>query len=264
VNTAEKSGSPESAKEPPSLWRKIGAVALLVLVLFLAVAANTWKGHLHVKHVEVEGNSIVQEGVLRQLSGVKVGSPLFEVDLNKARTLLLGNPFIRDATVQREAPGRVVLSVVERVPVVAAVGSRMLFLDDEGYVMPAIPSGKIFDVPVLSGTMLPKELQSGKRIESENVRNALDLAKQVQMLGGVNPRISEVHITREGEIILFTAEGGIPVLVGKENYQRKLLSFQAFWEQVVLRGDVRRLELVDVRFGGQVIARWTEGNGKRG
>jgi len=132
VNTAEKSGSPESAKEPPSLWRKIGAVALLVLVLFLAVAANTWKGHLHVKHVEVEGNSIVQEGVLRQLSGVKVGSPLFEVDLNKARTLLLGNPFIRDATVQREAPGRVVLSVVERVPVVAAVGSRMLFLDDEG------------------------------------------------------------------------------------------------------------------------------------
>jgi len=242
----------------------IGAGVFLVLVLLLAVAANTWKSRLHVKQVEVEGNSIVQEGVLRQLSGVKVGAPLFEVDLNRVRTQLLGNPFIREAAVQRDAPGRIVLSVVERIPVAAAVGSRMHFLDEEGFVMPAIPSGRVFDVPVLSGTMLSGELQPGKRVASIHVVNALELAKKLQALGGVNPRISEVHITPGGDVILFTAEGGIPVFVGREDYQRKLLSFQAFWEQVVMREDVRRLELVDVRFQGQVIARWDERARKQG
>ncbi len=264
MRTGETSASVETVKPPVSRWRKVGAGLFLALALLLAFAANTWKEHLRVKQVEVEGNSIVQEDVLRQLSGVKTGSPLFQVDLNRVRTLLMGNPFIREATVQRDAPGRIVLSVVERVPVAAAVGSRMHFLDDEGFVMPAISSGRVFDVPVLSGTMLPDELQPGKRIASTHVLNALALAKRLQMLEGVNPRISEVHITHGGDIVLFTTEGGIPVFVGREDYQRKLLSFQAFWEQVVLKEDVRRLELVDIRFQGQVIARWGEGGRKQG
>ena len=256
--TDEKTGTRSSTS------KKIGASAFLIALLLIAVAANTWKTRLHVKEVQVEGNSIVQEEVLRQLSGVKVGTPLFEVDLNRVRTQLLGNPFIREASVQRDAPGRIVLSVVERTPVAAAVGARMHFLDDEGFVMPAIPSDRIFDVPVLSGTMLPDELQSGKRIASPHVLNALAVARKLQSMEGVNPRISEVHVMQGGDIILFTAEGGIPVFVGREDYQRKFLSFQAFWEQVVLREDVRRLELVDVRFQGQVIARWGDSVRKHG
>jgi hypothetical protein len=81
-------------------------------------------------------------------------------------------------------------------------------------------------------------------------------------MDGVNPRISEVYVRNNGDIVLFTAEGGIPVFVGTEDYPVKLLSFQAFWEQVVQRGDVRRLQQVDVRFRGQVIARW-EATGRK-
>jgi hypothetical protein len=73
---------------------------------------------------------------------------------------------------------------------------------------------------------------------------------------GVNPRVSEVYVKNNGEVVLFTAEGGIPVFVGTDDYPGKLLSFLAFWEQVVLREDVHRLQMVDVRFRGQVIARW--------
>ena len=65
-----------------------------------------------------------------------------------------------------------------------------------------------------------------------------------------------------GDNVLFTAEGGIPVFVGREEYPAKLLAFQAFWEQVVLKEDLRRLQEVDVRFRGQVIARW-DGAGRK-
>jgi len=251
-----------AARGPVTLWRKLGAAGLLLLLVAFAIAAHTWKSGLHVREIAVEGNDIVAEATLRQLSGIRLGAPLFALNLNGVRAHLLENPCIKDASVERDAPGRIVLTVVERIPVAAAVGTRLQFLDEEGFVMPAIPSGKIIDVPVLSGTMFAEQLKPGKRITSPHILNALELAKNLQEMEGVNLRISEVYVRSNGEIVLFTAEGGIPVFVGTEDYPIKLLSFQAFWEQVVLRDDVRRLQQVDVRFRGQVIARW-DGAGRK-
>ncbi len=251
-----------ATRGPVTLWQKLGAVGLIQLLVGFAIAAHTWKSSLHVREIAVEGNDIVADATLRKLSGIGVGTPLFAVNLNGARAQLLENPCIKEASVERDAPGRIVLTVVERIPVAAAVGARLQFLDEEGFVMPAIPSGKIIDVPVLSGSMLAEQLKPGKQITSPHVMNALELAKSLQEMEGVNPRISEVYVRNNGEIVLFTAEGGIPVFVGTGDYPVKLLSFQAFWEQVVLRDDVRRLQQVDVRFRGQVIARW-DGPGRK-
>lgn len=247
---------------PPTIWRKIGAAGLLTLLLALAVAAHTWKSGLHVRELVVEGNHILSEATVRQSSGISAGTPLFAVNLNRARAQLLAHPCIKEASVQRDAPGRIVLSVAERIPVAAAVGTRLHYLDEEGFVMPVIPSGKVIDVPVLSGSTLAEQLKPGKHITSPHLLKALDFARRLQMMDGVNPRISEVYVRNNGELVLFTAEGGVPVFVGSEDYPAKLRSFQAFWEQVVLRQDVRRLQQVDIRFRGQVIA-WWDGVGRK-
>ena len=241
---------------------RLAAAGLVVLVIALAAAAHTWKSSLRVRDVVIEGNYIVSAPTLEKSAGVDPGAPLFSVDLNAVRSRLLANPCIRDVSVERDAPGRIVVSVVERVPVAAAAGSMLYYLDEEGFVMPAIPSGKIIDVPVLAGGSLDDDLRPGKKISAPTMLDALELAKDLQVMEGVNPRISEVYVKSNGEIVLFTAEGGIPVFVGREEYPAKLLAFQAFWEQVVLKEDLRRLQEVDVRFRGQVIARW-DGAGRK-
>jgi cell division protein FtsQ len=149
-----------------TIWHKVAVAVMVLFLVGLGVGAHTWKDSLHVREIAVEGNDLVAETALRQSCGIIMGAPLFTVNLNRVRAKLLENPCIKEASVERDAPGRIVLSVVERVPVAAAVGSRLHYLDQEGYVMPAIPSGKVVDVPVLSGSMLSDQLKPGKRVTS--------------------------------------------------------------------------------------------------
>lgn len=247
---------PASRVGPVSLWAVLAAAGSLALIFALVIGAHTWKSSLHVREIVVEGNSILPGELLRRNSGITIGAPLYTVDLNTVRAKLLAHPSVKEATVERDAPGRIVLSVVERVPVAAAAGARLHYLDADGFVMPAVATGNIIDVPVLSGSLLTEELKPGEQVKSPHLLNALDLARKLQVMEGVNPRISEVYVKNNGDVVLFTAEGGVPVLVGTEDYAGKLLSFKSFWEQVVLREDLGRLQLVDVRYRGQVIARW--------
>ena len=229
----------------------------LLLLVALALLANVWKENLQIGEVTVRGNRIIPDAEVIALSGIERKEPLFEVDLFQVLQRLLRNPFMKSVSVERESPGRIALTVVERTPVAAVALGRIHFIDDEGYVLPPVLSEEIIDIPVITGHLPADELVSGGRVSSATGREVLAALEALRGLGdGVYRRISEVHVASNGELVLFTVEGAVPVLVGNGDYGRKLVALAAFWNQVAMRADLHRLEHVDLRYNDQVVVRW--------
>lgn len=241
--------------------RSLGSIlmlfALVLLVLAAAVWANLWKSDLRIADVTVSGNLILEEKDVLDLAKIDRTQRLYDVDLLAARERVMKNAFVKSVSVNREAPNRIAITVKERVPIAAVVLNRMEYLDAEGVVLPAARSENIFDLPVLTGTFQASEFAPGKRIERSEVLDALEILASAQAIGDeLYRRISEVHVDTGRDMILYTAEAGVPVVVSRVDPMVQLVKFDGFWKEIMLHHGAAELAYVDLRFEDQVVVRW--------
>jgi len=69
-------------------------------------------------------------------------------------------------------------------------------------------------------------------------------------------RISEIRIERAREVVLYTAEYGVPVVFGRGDVGIKLVKFDSFWREIVSHHGAHELAYIDLRFEDQVVVRW--------
>ena len=240
--------------------RKIGIILMALLVLgFVAVAlkANAWKYELPISGVRVEGNAIVGTPEILRLAAIPKGEKLFTVDLGAVRERIKKNPYLRLVSVNRQGPEGISIGVVERQPVAILVADPLLYLDEEGTVLPPARSENLFDLPVITGAFPASDCVPGKRVTTEGLHDAIRLLVSSREIGDeLFRRISEVQVLEGGELMLHTAEGGVPVLVGRDQFGAKLVKFDGFWREIVDRRGPQRLQQVDLRFEDQVVVRW--------
>ncbi len=237
--------------------RITGAVVLGVGVVVAVVEANDWKLRLRVAAVRCEGNRIVPDADLLRLAAVQRGTRLFGIDLAAVQRRVQQNPYLRSAVARREIPGEIVLEVEERIPIAAIPTTPPVYVDEEGMVLPAIASDGSFDLPLLTGlggTPVP-----GTRLPENTAGEALRVLAMARRIGDETyRRVSEVHVERGKEIVVYTADAAVPVVFGRGETAEKMAKFEAFWNAVVPQRDVQQLLYVDLRFRNQVVARWAQ------
>jgi cell division protein FtsQ len=242
---------------------RLGSVIMLSLILVLvviALGANSWKRDLPVGVVRVQGNSIVSTAEILRLAAIPPGAKLFSLDIASIQRRLKVNPYLRSVTVNRQGPEGISIAVEERKPIAVLIHDPMFYVDEEGVVLPGVKSERLFDLPVLTGSWTDSDCAIGRRMTKEPIQATLRLLVLSRRIGDDLFRlISEVHIRKNGDLVLHTADAGVPVLMGQTDLAARLLKFDAFWRQIVERKGPQQLELVDLRFEEQIVARWTGG-----
>lgn len=105
----------------------------LVLMACILATLYYW---LLIQRIEVEGNTTIQRADVLSQAGINVGEHILLVNTGEARARLLENPQIKDATIQRLYPDRLLIRIEERVPIAAiAGGGSYAIIDAEGYVI---------------------------------------------------------------------------------------------------------------------------------
>jgi cell division protein FtsQ len=236
----------------------IALMGLLVIgVLAATLGANAWKRDLPVRAVAIEGNSIVPSAEVLKLAEIPKSTKLFDVDIAAVRRRLLQNPFIRSVSVNREGSSGIMIALEERVPLAALVADQLLYIDDEGYVLPATKSERMFDLPVLTGALPLADCRPGRCITKPSVTEALDLLLLSRGISDELYRgISEIAVREDGDLVVYTSDAGVPVIVGQGELPVKLAKFDGFWREVVARRGPQQLQYVDLRFEDQVVVRW--------
>jgi cell division protein FtsQ len=230
---------------------------LLSITAMLLFGAHSWKRNLRVASIVVLGTQVLTVADVTAQARVTTGEKLFAVDLNTVKHNVEMNPFVQQATVQRDVPDRITILVEERQPIAAIMVDHLLYLDPEGYVLPPVRSDRLFDLPVISGSVPTGECVPGKRIQSPSVLEALALLTTARLVSDeMYHRISEVHVEDQRDMVVYTVEYGIPVIVGKGNAAEKLINLDGFWKNIVGRQGAQGVQYVDLRFEDQVVVRW--------
>jgi cell division protein FtsQ len=241
---------------------KYGFMMLLLLTAGLVIAANLWKSDLKVKRVTIEGNRIVETAEILQLANIKRNVQLEEIDLTAVRHSILSHYFIKDATVECDLPATLKISVTERTPLAMVNGAQLLYLDEDGVVLPHSISKQLFDLPVLTGVPVAVALTPGTTIEDGDVREALAILTASKLVSKeLYHLISEVRMRNRGDIVLYAAEWGVPIIFGRGEIASKLVRLEAFWNDVVRERGSEDLQYVDLRFDDQVVVRWNQKHG---
>lgn len=243
---------------------KLEKTYLNFTIAFSAVAALylisvNWKHQLTLERIFVNGDRILTADEVKLLAGVQKGSPLFKISLASVRDRIEKNPYVKRAVVVREPPYYLNINVIERIPVAVIAlangekdGVSMFSVDKDGVILP-LPLKRKADLPLI--TNVHESISIGDTAKG-TLKEAIELINDAANLShetGINlsANISEVRLSNDG-LILYTTAPSIQVMVGKNDFHRKLVYLQSFLSQITSQSGFA-CRYIDLRFDGQVV-----------
>jgi cell division protein FtsQ len=232
---------------------------LIALVICLVFGANAWKSSLKIDQIKIDGNRIVNTNEIIQLTQLQIGALLYKADLTAIQRNVMSHHYIKDAVVERNLPNSINIQIIERVPVAMVNLSEPLYLDEDGVVLPKTVSHKIFDLPMISGISTSEPFVLGSTITQPDEIEALQLLAVLRTVNrSLYHNISEIQVRNGGDIVLYSAEGGVPIIFGHGELPGKLIRLEIFWNDIVRTRGVQYLQYLDLRYQDQIVARWSQ------
>lgn len=173
---------------------------------------------------------------LAAIAGIAKGQNVFSVDLDRARTRLLADPWVSDAQLARQLPGTLFVRVVEReaAGLVATIDrdqnaaqgaqgrSDTYLVTREGSIIKHVEAGDPTDFPIVTGIAL-QQLVEDREGATRTIRRALDLASDYDHSPlASRAGLEEVHVQPNGELTLVVGKHAMTLHMGGAPYRRKL------------------------------------------
>ena len=183
---------------------------------------------------------------------------LYGIDIALVADRVRRHPWVREARLRRLPTGTLRIAVEEREPVVLVLASGVPhhYLDASGYAMPVPEGADMEDVPLLRGAV--PEYHPTQPVRSASLRELLSALATADE--DVDALVSEVEWAASGATLLTVpaaGRGALAVRLGRTRHADALTRLAAFWEQAVLTRPDTPIQLVDLRFAGQVVTRET-------
>jgi cell division protein FtsQ len=244
----------------PKTYSMLSLIAITICIVF---GANVWKSNLKITQINIDGNRIVGAKEIIQLAHVEIGTLLYKVNLTTIQQNVISHHYIKDAIVERNLPNAIHIQVVERIPLAIVNRTETLYLDENGVVLPPSVSHRLLDLPIISGISANEPLQLGSSLSHADVSEALQLLSVMKSVyRTMYHNISEVQLRNGGDIVLYSTEGGVPIIFGHGDLASKLVRLETFWNTIVRTQGPQYLQYVDLRYENQIVVRWNKESSK--
>jgi cell division protein FtsQ len=175
-----------------------------------------------VREFRVAGNEMRPAPSLVTESGLAIGANIFAADLDAARSKILADPWVSEASLMRRLPGTIEIAVTERkAAALVALGDTYLASAD-GEPFKKIEVNDPVDLPVVTG-LRPESLAEDRVETTRTIRRAIDLALEFEH-GELAKRaaLQEVHIASDGVFTLVVGHAALRLVLGGPPFRRKL------------------------------------------
>jgi cell division protein FtsQ len=237
---------------PAAIWFFLPLAAMTIVFFVLTMQ---WKETLLVESFEISGTHILSPSELIGLAGIQPDEPMYRCDLFEMQKRICANPYVSEARINRQFMNLLQIEIVERTPFASMSGSELRYLDSQGVVLPVRMTGAKFDLPLINGVKNIDSVKLGETVQDENVSLGIQIL-QAGQAAGFYRTISEVNMNNGGDVILYSAERGIPIMFGRDDIVKKMFMLQAFWTDFMNADSSSRAQYVDARFDGQIVVKW--------
>ncbi len=180
------------------------------------------------------------------------------LDLKAMESLVESKSVIRNCEAYVTKDGTLNLEITQRTPSVRFQGqSNGWYADADGFVFP-LQRNHTPMVPVIDGDF-PVKVERGFKGQVENPEQREWLMKVVGMVrymdgNGWENRISQIHVSENGEILLIPTEGGERFIFGQPvKIREKFRKMEKYYRMI--RPLKKGYAEIDLRFDGQIVCR---------
>lgn len=238
--------------------RLLIASAVLAALIMSYMAANAFihrSAYFKLKAVEardafMDKNSSMS--ITNDILQSYKGQNIFKIDLKQVlRYVQAAHPDAKRLSLKRVLPDKLAINFNFRKPVALVTNSRNYPIDEECFVLPNVDARYLKELPLISGINIGSAGRRGGRIDSRNLRIAVELLKEMRR----SRLLSECGIATidAGDIktLSFYLKNGIEVKIGCENFADRLTMLTKTLRDSRLLID--RIQYIDVRFGNAVV-----------
>ncbi len=206
--------------------RAVIGIALVVGVSVMCALGTrryvTTTPRFSVSVIDVSGNARRTPDDIATEAGIVKGENVFALDLERARSRLLADPWIRDASIARRLPGMITVQVTEReAAAIVALGDSYLASRD-GEIFKRLEAGDPTDLPAVTG-LTSDAVAEDRDAAVRSIRRALDLATEYERTPlATRAPLQEVHLADGQALTLFVGKSAIALELGVAPFHQKL------------------------------------------
>ena len=223
-------------------WLKLAGAIVAVVVVVIALLASPI---FAIRSVTVEGNVYTSKKVLAEVTETLKGASVFTVDTGKARELLLADSWVSDVRITTRFPGKALVEIAERVPIIWYVGDdqKARIVDARGHVIAVLPG---WPTKYLRVAGVGPSLEAGA-VADDVYRAAAQLV--LALPDELRPLVKSLEVSAGGELAM-TLKGGTLVRFGPPNdLQNKLVAVVV----LLRRQNPSTLAIIDVSTGEPTV-----------
>ena len=202
-------------KERRAIAAKLFSNLVFVFVILVAVGVAVYYGFL-LSDIVVMGNENYTSDYIIERSGLKLGTHMLFVDLDKAEENIAQDPYLQVDSVTYIFPARVRIVVTERKAVAGIVGlDSNVIIDKNGYVLSMTGGTDLSDLIQVTG-VIASGFQLGQRLGQDNDFSTATLVLLISELEQYNlsSSIKSIDLTTPLAITM-TAQNGLKIHVGQ-------------------------------------------------
>lgn len=230
-------------------------IAGIILIVPLVAGGGWWLqqqplldlSYFRLSEIQVRGNThVATEEILSRL-GIEAPANLLQVRLGELADRIAMHPWIRSASIRRQLPVGLIITVEERQPVGLLVTGKTYLLSGDAVILEEVKRSRTSDLPTVRATWRVA-YSAGEPLEDRRLVGGLEIVRSLQDAPQLR-KVREVTVEVDGNYILKT-EGRVVRLGPAETLS------QLDRLDVVLRHRGQGLEsftYVDLRFPGRVI-----------
>ena len=223
-------------------WLKLSGIGVGAIVVVMAVLASPL---FAIRTVSFEGVVYTAPKTVELVQKTLKGASVFTVDIDRARTLLLEDPWVSDVRITTSFPGSAIVEISERSPVVwyVADDQKARIIDARGHVIAVLEGWPTEYVQVRgSGPSL-----AGGAVANDAYRAAAQLV--LALPSEIRPKVESLDLSPGGELSMNLTGGTIVRFGPPVDLQEKLVAVVV----LLRRQDPSTLAVLDVSTGEPTV-----------
>ncbi len=184
---------------------------LLAVILFIGIAVFCKSNVFNISTISVEGTETLNISDIIELSGLKVGTNIFDFRASSVENLFSTESLVKSAEIKRIYPDEVRIIIKERTPyITVSAEATYYYLDEDGMV---IYTSSLLnrDCGIILSGATDVSLNKGEffnynsNVNTMTAFNIADILKQTN----VYDFVSEIYVSQSGYYYLYTEKSNV-------------------------------------------------------
>ncbi|SKA72389.1 cell division protein FtsQ [Paucidesulfovibrio gracilis DSM 16080] len=220
------------------------ALVALMGVLYFGYRLGTTTEFFALDKIEVLGNKRLSYGEVLDAGRVRLGQNSLALNLSRVEALLSKNPWVKNVSVRRDIPRKLIIQVEERDPAYwIRRGGSLYYADENGELITSVSPADFRSLPVLEADAEMRE----RLTELPDMIRALD--------NGAMPlsrdALAWVRLSGAGQAQMFLDNANLTLTFALEDWRSELRHVRLVAQDMRRRGEMNRVRRITAS-GGKV------------